>query len=460
VVLLISFGPADLPRLDEIAIYWQVIVFNLGVSLLCGFLVGLTPAWQTSAPVLNHTLKTEGSVTTGGFDRASVRRVLAGAQLGLSVVLLVGAGLMLRSLMQLVGVYPGFNADRLLTMHVFVAPSVAREEYQRVELHQRLIDRFMALPEVVAAGTISNPPLSARGDAAVGLELESRVQSAFDEKPQASYRPVSAGYFEAMGIPVLRGRSFGAQDQIAMPGVAVINDVLARRLWRDEDPIGKRIRPDGQDNWLSIIGITGNVHHDGLDTPPRPEVYVPYSQEPGRSFTMVLRTSRDPLTVAASVRRAVSDVHPELPVSRFQAMDATVSASVAWPRLTTVLLSVFAGLALLLAVVGVYATVSHSVAQRTREVGIRLALGAQGRDIFALIMKQELVPVAAGIGFGLIASLLLTRVIESLLFGVSARDPATLGIVLLLLAAAAVLACYVPARRAMRADPLVALRSD
>jgi putative ABC transport system permease protein len=313
---------------------------------------------------------------------------------------------------------------------------------------------------VTAVGTVSNPPLSARGDAAVSFELEGRGQSAFDEKPQASHRPVSSGYFEAMGIPLLRGRSFGTQDETPTAAVGVINDVLARRLWPDEDPIGKRIRLDGHDDWLSIVGIAGNVRHDGLDSPPRPEVYVPYSQDPGRSFTVVLRTSRDPMALTASVKRSVGEVHPELPASRFQAMDATVSGSVAWPRLTTALLNLFAGVALVLAVVGVYATVSHSVVQRTREVGIRLALGAQRTDILTLIMKQELVPVAVGIALGLVASLFLTRVIESLLFGVSATDPRTLVIVLLLLTAAGVLACYVPARWAMRADPLQALRSE
>jgi putative ABC transport system permease protein len=459
IALLAAWGPADLPRAGEVAIHGPVLAFTVAVSLLTGLLFGLAPAWQMSSPRLYQGLKAGGAA---GADRRGMRtrRVLAVGQLASSVVLLAGAGLVIRSLAQLLGVNPGFEPQRLLTFHVFVPPAVAGPEGQRQTLHANLVDALGALPGVAAVGTVSIPPLSARGEAAVGVDVEGRTAAPLEERPQVSLRPVSPGYFEAMGIPLRRGRVLGAEDDGEGPGVVVVNEAMVRALWPGEDPIGRRLWADNQDEWLTVVGVVGDVRHFGLALPARPEMYVPYAQEPGRSFNVVLRTEGDPLTLAPAARRAVATVHPDLPVSLVEAMDEVVSASVAWPRLIATLLGCFAAVALTLAVIGVYGMMSHSVEHRRREVGVRLALGAGRLEILRLILVEELAPIGAGIGIGLGAALVLTRTIESLLFGVTPNDVVTFALVVLGLVLAAAVACVAPLVRATRVDPVAALRSE
>jgi putative ABC transport system permease protein len=459
VALLTAWGPADLPRLDEIGIHAPVLAFTVAISLITGLLFGLAPAWQLSSPRLYQGLKAAGS---GGAERSGLRtrRMLAAGQLATSVVLVAGAGLVLKSLAQLLGVNPGFDPQRLLTFHVFVPPAVAGPEGQRRAVHADLMDALAALPGVEAAGTVSIPPLSARGEAAVDVLVEGRPAPDTEESPQVSLRPVSVGYFDAMAIPLRAGRTLGAGDDGSGPGVAVINETMAGALWPGESPIGRRVWAGDQEDWLTVVGVVGDVRHFGLGLPARPEMFVPYAQEPGRSYNVVLRTSGDPLTLAAAARRTVAGVHADLPVSDLEAMDDTVSASVAWPRLTATLLGLFGAVALVLAVVGVYGMISHAVAHRTREVGVRLALGAGRLQILRLMLKDELAPIGVGIGVGLAAALVLTRSLESVLFGVTPNDPATLGLVVLVLALAAALACVVPLVRATRVDPMVALRAE
>ncbi|MEX2049104.1 MAG: ABC transporter permease [Gemmatimonadota bacterium] len=458
--VLVAFGPADIPRLQEVGIHGQVLAFTLGVSLLTGLLFGLAPAWQISSPRLYQGLRGSATGASAGSGGIRTRRVLAAGQLASSVVLLAAAGLVLKSLAQLLGVNPGFDSERLLTMHVFVPPAVVGPESARALLHQQLMERLVLVPGVTAVGTVGIPPLSARGENAVDVEVEGRDLSAYDERPQVSLRPVSVGYMDAMDIPLRQGRSFTAQDDGAAPDVAIVNETMAALLWPDESAIGRRVLPANRDGWVEVVGIAGDVRHFGLDAPVRPEMHVPYAQEPGRSFTVVLRTTGEPLALAPTARRAVAEVHPDLPVSQVEAMDDAVAVSVAWPRLTATLLGLFAAVALALAMVGVYGMVSHAVFHRTREMGVRLALGAGRGEILRLILRQEMMPVAIGIGVGVLAALFLTRLLESLLFGVSPNDPATMGLVLLVLALVAALACVVPVARAMRVDPTVALRAE
>jgi putative ABC transport system permease protein len=459
--LFVAFSPPAFPRLDEIGIYRQVLAFNVGVSLLTGMIFGLAPAWHASKPDLNHALKEESAGSSGGLGRQRAARALVVVELALCVVLLAGAGLTLKSLLRLADVNPGFDTERLLILQLFVPPSVAREEQPRVALHQRLIQQLESLPGVEAAATVSLAPLSSRGEGSVGVEPEGSGPSARGENLQVSRRPVSTSYFRTMGIPLRGGRVFDDRDGLDAPSVAIINETMARRLWPGENAVNKRLKIDGEgDSWVLVVGVAGDVRQYGIDMAPMPEMYVPYLQNPGRGVTVMVRTATDPMSMAATVRAEIGRVHPDLPVSQIREMTAAVSASLARPRLNTYLLALFAGVALVLAAVGVYGMVSYSVAQRTREVGIRMALGAQPRDIFALMMKQGLLLISIGIGTGLGAAVLLTRLAASLLYEVSATDPATFLLVAVLLATVALVAGYVPARRATMVDPIVALRYE
>jgi len=457
--LLLVLDPARLPRLSELGLHPEVVTFALGLSLLCGAFFSLAPLLQTVTGAVMPALQSDGANATAGGVGQITRRLLSAAQIAFALVLLTGAALMLQTLQRLASVDPGFDPERLLTLQLFVAPTVAREVPARVALHEQIVENLRALPGVVAAGSISQPPLSPRGDSAVTMVAEGTPLAPGEEGPQASYRPASVDYFRTMGIPLLRGRTFTALDGADAPGVVIVNDALAQRLWPGLDPVGRRLRRNTDNEWLTVVGVVGAVRQDGPASPVTPEAFRPYAQEPGRSFTAVLRTRGEPTALAAAARAAVGRAHPAVPVSRVLSMDDAVHTSVSWPRLTTSIFGTFAALALLLAVLGVYSTVSHSVASRTREVGLRLALGASYRDVLRLVVREELLPMAVGVVLGIAGARALARVMQGLVFGVSPTDPMTLGVAALFLLLAAALACAVPAHRAAGIDPLVALRA-
>jgi putative ABC transport system permease protein len=455
--LFVAFGPAGFPRLDEIAVYWQALTFNLALALLTGIVAGLVPAWHGSRLQPSAVLKDESSSTAGRTRRPAHGLVVA--ELALCVILSAAAGLMVNSLLRLTAVDPGFRTDGLLVLDLFVPPEAAREEERRVELHRGLLEALRSLPDVQAVATVSLPPFSRGSGASVSVTPEGRASSP-DQPLQVTERPVSAGYFRAMGIPLRSGRAFDERDALSATSVAIVNETLARRLVRDGEIIGSRLRVEGQDRLVTVIGVVADVRQFGLDLAPVPEVYLPYLQNPGRGVTVLIRTNGNPMRVAGPVRAAIGRVHPALPVSNSRTMDAAVADSLAGLRLNAALLVLFAVVALVLASAGVYGVVSHAIVQRTREIAVRIALGAQPRDVLQLVLAQQVRLIAAGIAIGLVGSLMLTRFMAALLYGVSPADPLTLSIVAIALTAAALVAAAVPSRRATLVPPAGVLRSD
>jgi putative ABC transport system permease protein len=458
--LVALLGSPAIPRLGDVALYRHVVGFAVGTSLLSGMVFSLAPAWRAASVSPNAVLRGEGPGVTATSATRLAQRSLAAAQLAVCVILMVGAGLMFRTFVALTRVDPGFDPARVLTAQLFVAPTLARAVPERVALADRLLARLASLPGVEAVGLVSNAPLSTRGENTVVVAVEARGELASGDGIHARRRPASPDYFRTMGIPIRRGRPFLPSDGMDAPRVAIANETFAALAWPGADPLGQRVMPAGADDWHVVVGVATDVRHDGIASPPQPELYAPYAQEPGRSFTVVIRTAGDPLVLGTALRAAAREVHRQLPVSQLQAMDAAVMSAMATPRLTTTLLLAFAGLGMLVAVLGVYATVSQSVVHRTRELGIRLSLGAARANIVRLVLGQELPLLVTGVLAGMVGALALTRLMGGLLYGVSPSDTATITVVPALLIAVAVVACLVPARRATRIDPLVAVRAE
>lgn len=458
--LLIALSPENIPRLSEINLDKWVLAFTLGVSLLTGLIFGLAPALQASSLDLNSALKEGGRGTTEAFGRRRMRSALVVFEVALTLVLLIGAGLMIRSFSRLQQVDPGFKADNVLTMELSLPQSRFNESEQQAAIFFReVVGRIGTLPGVEAVGATWILPMSGSG-AGTGFEIEGYTPAP-NERTNTAFSSISPRYFETMSIPVVRGRAFTETDTAEAQGVAIINDAFARRYFASEDPIGRRIRPRGDENdWLTIIGVVGSVRQIGLAEEPRAEMFLSYLQSPVPFMNVVIRTNADPMNLIAAVRREVWAVNPNQPVANVSTMNELVANSVARTRFNTLLLQLFAAVALALAIVGLYGVMAYSVAQRTHEIGLRMALGAQGRDVLKMVVKQGMILVLIGIAIGLAAAFALTRLMATLLYGVSATDPVTfIGIALLLIAAAFV-ACYIPARRATKIDPMVALRYE
>ena len=465
--LLTGLAPADVPRLDQVRIDAPVLVVSLAVAVATGLLFGLVPALQASRPNLAESLRDAGGRgATGGQRGNQMRRALAAAQVALVVVLLTGAGLLIRSFLELQRVDLGFRPDNLLTMRVAL-PGAKYPPPSRVRFYTGLLDQMRAAPGVQSVGAISSIFLSNTPNS-TNFTIEGRPRTPDIDNTEVPLDAVTPDYFRTMGIALVRGRTFTADDgRDSTPPVVIINEAMAKRFWPNEDPIGKRFRygggdvdPANQPPWLTIVGVVGNMRRTGLDTPVRFETFLPLPQRPYSQMTFVVRTTGEPLAAAPAVRAAVRTADPTLPVFEIKSMDQLLSDRVAQRRFSMTLLGTFAGLALVLGLVGVYGVTSYLVAQRTREVGLRLALGAQPGTVVRMVVRQGMIVAAVGVGAGLVASLALTRLMAGLLYEVSPTDVATLGVVTATLAGATMLANYIPARRAARVDPLVALRNE
>ncbi|MFY9607925.1 MAG: ABC transporter permease, partial [Blastocatellia bacterium] len=446
-----------LPRAEEIKLDSTVLLFTLAVSLLTAILFGLAPALRASSAQLSEVLKMGGQRAGHGRDR--LRGLLVVSEVALSLVLLIGAGLLIRSFVTLLNVDKGFDPRQVLALDLSLPPSRYAEPPQRALFFQQLLERVAALPGVDGVASVSDLPLGDSGTNG-GTQIEGKTFPP-DSEPIAEKLIVSGDYFRVMRIPLRAGRYFAERDAPGNQQVAIINESFARTYFPGEDPIGRRIDFGWETTgWQEIVGVIGDVKHHGLEEAALPATYVPQLQRPSLSMTVVVRTTPDPRSLSAAVRSQVFSLDKDQPISRVRVMEEVVSASVASRRLSMVLLAGFAVVALTLAAVGLYGVMSYVVTQRTHEIGVRMALGARAGDVLGLVLRQGIDLVMLGVGIGLAAALALTRLMASLLYGVSATDFSTFAVIALLLSAVALLACYLPARRATRVDPMVALRYE
>ncbi|HSO76107.1 MAG TPA: ABC transporter permease [Blastocatellia bacterium] len=457
--LLVSFAPDGTPRLDEIAIDKSVLAFTFGVAVLTGLIFGLAPAVLSSRTNFNNALKEGGRDTSATSRGNRVRSALVVSEVALALMLLVGAGLLIKSFVNLQRVDPGFNPRSVLRADVILPRTRYPDRNQPAAFYKQLLDRVTAMPGVQAAGAVSTMPLGGGGtDSDFGIEGRPPAEPG---KPQVAwFSSATPDYFRAMGIRLLRGREFLESDNAAAPRVAVISEAMAQRYFPDEDPLGKRLVFGGGKDLREIVGIISDIKFFGLNKDARPSMYFPHAQTPSRGMSLLVRTEGAPMTLAAAIRAQVSELDRDLAVSNVMTMEELVAGSLAEPRFTLLLLGVFAAVAMLLSAIGVYGVVSYSVTQRSHEIGVRMALGAQMRDVLKLVVTEGMTLVMAGVAIGLAAAFALTRVMESLLFGVSATDFTTFAFTSLCLAIVALGACFVPARRATKVDPMVALRYE
>lgn len=455
--------PADFPRLAEISMDWRVLAFTLGASLLTGILFGLAPALQITKGDVQESLKETGRGTSANKRHQRIRGLLIVGEVALSVVLLVGAGLMFRSFIQLQSVKAGFNPQQVLTLRLTPSgPQYARDA-DYMSFYSRVMDQVNVLPGVHSVGAINTLPLS-KGPTA-GIRIEGQPLLTPDKWPVTNYRSVSSNYFQTMNVPVVQGRAFTERDTEDAPRVMIINQALARRDFHGQDPIGKRISlggndPQGQPIWWQIVGVAADVRSLELREEPLPEFYLSALQDTWTGMSIVVRTDVEPSGLSSQIRSIVSNVDKSAPVSELKTMEQIVSGAITQPRFNLFLLGVFSGIALLLSVAGIYGVTAYSVTQRTHEFGIRMALGAQTSDVLKMTLGQGMRLIAAGIVIGLVASFALTRLLKSLVFGVSVTDPLTFAAITVILSIAALFACYIPARRATKVDPLIALRYE
>lgn len=461
--LLVAFKPDNLPRLSEIGVDGRVFVFTLGISLLTGLVFGLLPAWSASRSGLGEALKEGGRSASSGRGRQRLRSTFVVIELAVALVLLVGAGLLIRTFWKLRSVEPGFNPDHLITMRVILPENRYKEVAPQTRFRTQVLAGINTLPGIHAA-IISELPLS--GDALDHeFVIEHRPPIAPGDEPSLESRSVLGDYFKVMQIPLRAGRDFGPQDLTEnAPLVGIANEEMVRQYFQNEDPIGKRIRwaSDSQIRWITIIGVVGDVKHFGLDLPELPALYSPYTQIAPwkRWMSIAARTDGNPHATAQSIKQEIWKVDPQLPVSRVETMDEMTAGSFAARRFNMSLLTLFAGLALVLAAIGIYGVMSYAVTQRTQEIGIRMALGARTSDVLGIVLRNGMTLVLIGIALGMLGAFALTRLMVTLLFGVTPTDAFTIGSVSVVLIVVAFIACFIPARRATKVDPLVALRYE
>jgi predicted permease len=471
--VLVALGPASIPRLDTVALDGNVLLFVLAVSVLTGLGFGLAPAVRASAVHLNDSLKEGGRGAGEGLHHNRLRSLLVSSEFAMSLILLVGAGLMIRSFAALEAVDPGFNPEHVLSMMVSVTGAESAEPSHRVVFYRELLDRVRTLPGVESSSAINHLPLA--GDLwDRSLIIEGRPIPRPGEAEDAVYRMVLPGYFHTMNIPILKGRDVTENDNLHSPAAVVVNEVMARRCWPGENPIGKRFALEDSlpaPQWITVVGVAKNSAEKDWAAPTAPEMYLPYLQSPEyvkgsasqRSFsylTLVVRSTGDPASLTSAIERNVGALDRNVTVSQVQTMEQAVADATAEPRFYMLLLGAFAGVALTLAAVGIYGVMSYSVSRRTREIGLRMALGAKTGDVIRLVTRQGLLLALGGAIVGLAGALGLARLMSSLLYGVHPDDPLTLVGVLLVLIAVALIATYIPARRATKVDPMVALRYE
>ena len=463
VTLMTGLLPRDFPRLAEINIDWRVLGFTLVASVLTGLLFGLAPALQVVKSDVQESLKESGRGTSASRRHNRLRNLLIVGEVALSVVLLAGAGLLFRSFMQLQSINAGFTPQQVLTAKLTPSGPGYATDADYIKFYSQVTERISALPGVQGAGVINHLPL-AKGRTA-GIRIEGAPLLTPDKWPAINYRGISSDYFRTMNIPVVQGRAFTERDNANAPLVMIVNQALARQHFPKGDPVGKRINfgnndAQGQPVWWEIVGVAADVRNLELREEASPELYTSLLQDGWNAMSLVVRTSVEPASLAPEVRRIVAEVDKSAPVSEVKTMEHIVAEAVTQPRFNLFLLGLFGSIALLLSAAGIYGVTAYAVTQRTHEFGIRMALGAQVGDVLKMILGQGMLVIGIGVLIGLVASFALTRLMKSLLYGVGATDPLTFVGITVVLMLVALLACYIPARRATKVDPLVALRYE
>ena len=452
----------SLPRLAEVGIDRRMLIFTLVISLVTAIAFGLVPALSASKQDLNQSIKEGGQKATGGLRGFRLRKILVVSEVALALVLLVGAGLMIKSFVVLSRVDAGFQPENMLTMQMTLPRAKYPEVQQAGAFFQLLIEKLEALPGVQSAGAVNYLPLGINSNAS-SFTIEGRPAARPGDQSMAFFDAISPSYFRTMAIPVLKGRNVTNQDFATAPPVVVISEAMARTFWPDEEALGKRITIGGEPFSREIVGVVGNIKHSRLEEKPQPEMYISYLQNPeqivpARTMSMVIKTASDPLNSVATVRQAVLSLDKEQPVYNIRTMQSIVADSIYPQRLPMILLGAFGFIALVLAMMGIYAVISYSVTQRTHEIGIRMALGARRRNVMGMLLRQGFVLTLIGVVIGIACSFALMRVLSGLLFGVSTSDPVIFVLSAVLLCIVALLASWVPAVRATRVDPMIALR--
>jgi len=456
--------PAGMLAGADVSLNGPALLFAAGIVVLCTFIFGLAPASQSTRPDVQAELKESGRAMSAGAGQGRLRGALAIAEVALALILLVGAGLMMKSLYRLLSVDPGFRPDRVLTMQMTLRAAQYAKDPAILNFWERVLDQVHRLPGVEAAALGTVVPLTdshARSD----ITVEGMALPKPGSYPHPDIHRVSPGYVNTLGIPLQRGREFTEADTESAPLVAMINTTLARQFFAHQDPIGKRLmfgHPSAKNapKWITIVGVAGDTRLYGLSNPARLEVYVPLRQDASSDMTLVVKSGIDPAALTSAIRNAVASIDKEQPIFGIATMQQLVQDSVSGRRITLILLGVFGALALLLGAIGIYGLIAYSVAQRTHEIGIRMALGARHGDVVRMILAQGTRIAGAGVAIGILASLGLTRLLTNLLFSVSPADPVTFAAVAIVLVLVALLASYVPARRTLRIDPMIALRHE
>ncbi len=456
--LVKSIGTQTIPRLSEVHLDGTVLLVTLAIAIATGLIFGLVPGLASGKPDLTESLKEGGRGSTSGRRHNRLRNVLVVAEVALALVLLTGAGLLLKSFVRLENVNPGFNPDHVLTAEISLPNLRYPDKQSQINFFNELERRVRNMPGVKYAGFTWILPMSGINSDS-SFEIEGRPMDAAHPGPDEELRLVSADYFRAVEMPLLKGRFFNAADKLDAPGVVMINRSLAHKYWPNDNAIGKRIRVPTREGpvWATIIGIVGDIHHRGLDQPVKPEWYAPLTQGPYPSMILAVRSSQDPTSLTSAIRREVQAIDPAQPIAHVRTLEQVIADSIAPRRLSVALLTVFALVALVLASVGIYGVMSFLVVQRTHEIGVRMALGAQRSDVLRLIIAHAGALIAAGTILGLIVAVLSTSALRSVLYEVSALDLSTFLFVTSILALVALIASYIPARRATRADPMIAL---
>ena len=457
-----SFGPNAIPRLHEVGLSLPVLGFSFALSIATGILSGLAPAVRVLGRDLQSGLKDGGRGASGGVGIRTTRGVLVLSEVALAFMLLVGAALLLRSFDRLQGVDPGFNRDGVLTATVALTRTEYATPEKRAAFAELLLERVLGIPGVGAAALTSDPPLGG-SPPFWSFEIAGAEPTAPGVVQDAVVFMTSPGYFQTVEIPLVSGSVYGPEHRADGPQVAVVSQSLAQRYWPGREAVGQRITlgdPADSAGWMTIVGVVGDVRNEEMGRPSYPQLYLPLAQSPEQSLVILARTSGDPLALTGAVKGALAELDADLPLSDVATLDQRVTDTLARPRVNAGLLSAFAGVALLLAAVGIYGVIAFGVVQRTRELGIRMALGAGTGNLLRLVVGQGMRPVIAGVGLGLAGALAGTRLLRGMLFGVGPTDAMTFLVVTAFLLAVALLASYLPARRAARSDPMIALRNE
>jgi putative ABC transport system permease protein len=459
--LLIAISPPNTPRFEEISLNWQVFLFTFGVTLLAGLIFGLVPALQSSRFNLNETLKESGRSGAPSATRNRVGGLLIVSEVALSFVLLAGAGLMIKSFMQLRKIDPGFHAGNVLTLRLALPPAKYKEGEPLVQLYRQLLDQVKTVPGVQDAAAVLSVPLNGDNYGVGHFALLEGKPERMEDASNAMYLPITPDYFSTMQIPMKQGRLFTDHDDMQSPKVVIVNETMARRLWPGESPIGRRLMQWRDEKFLrEVVGVVGDTKGE-LDKTADSQMYVPFAQDAHwPTLSIVARTNGEPTAFAGPVREAIRSVDKSIATYNLKTMNDVLStAGAAW-RVPMLLLTAFAGVAMLLAMLGIYGITSYYVTQRTHEIGVRMALGAQIADVLKLVLRRAMLLAVVGVGIGVVGALAVTRYLTSLLFGVKPFDAITFAAVALGLVIVALLAAVLPARRATKVDPLVALRYE